>query len=140
MTLTALEECDDVPARMAATYQGRRDALCDGLTALGWPAARPRGTMFVWARIPPAFASMGSLAFAEHLVREAGVAVSPGVGFTSGLDEGRSTWADEHVRFALVQPAERIAAALDAVGRVLAAGPPTGVASPAGPTTREESP
>jgi alanine-synthesizing transaminase len=80
--------------------------------------------MFVWARIPPAFRALGSLALAELLVRETGVAVSPGVGFTAGPDEGRGTWADEHVRFALVQPAERIAAALDRIENVMAAGTP----------------
>ena len=84
--------------------------LCDGLAACGWPVVRPRGTMFVWARIPPAFRALGSLAFAEHLIEHADVAVSPGIGFTAGPDAGRGTWADEHVRFALVQPEERIAA------------------------------
>ena len=122
MALAALEECDDVPAQMAATYQDRRDLLCDGLTARGWPVARSRGTMFVWARVPPAFRAAGSLAFAEILVREAGVAVAPGIGFAAGPDEGRGTWADEHVRFALVQPNERIAVAFDAIADVLNAG------------------
>jgi len=124
MALTALDECDEVPARMAATYQKRRDLLCDGLTARGWPVARPRGTMFVWARIPHAFRARGSLAFTELLLREAHVAVSPGVGFTAGPDAGRGSWADEHVRFALVQPEERLETALDAIARVLRAGPP----------------
>jgi len=124
MALTALEECDDVPERMAATYETRRNQLCDGLAACGWPVARPRGTMFVWARLPPAFRPLGSLAFCELLVRKAGVAVSPGVGFTAGPDAGRGTWADEHVRFALVQPEDRAALALDRIGVVLAAGPP----------------
>jgi alanine-synthesizing transaminase len=124
MALTALDECDEVPARMAATYQKRRDLLCDGLTACGWPVARPRGTMFVWARIPHAFRARGSLAFTELLLREAHVAVSPGVGFTAGPDAGRGSWADEHVRFALVQPEERLETALDAIARVLRAGPP----------------
>jgi alanine-synthesizing transaminase len=142
MALTALEEGDDVPAQMAATYEERRDLLCDGLTACGWPVARPRGTMFLWARIPPAFRPMGSLAFAELLVREAGVAVSPGIGFTAGPDEGRGTWADEHVRFALVQPRERAGAALKTIWRVLAKGPPTASApsSSAASIPREESP
>ena len=126
MGLTALDDCDEVPAAMAATYQQRRDALCDGLAACGWPVARPRGTMFVWARIPPAFRPMGSLAFAELLVREAGVAVSPGVGFAAGPVEGRGSWADEHVRFALVQSESRIAAALVALAPVLTAGHTTG--------------
>ena len=136
MALTALTECDDVPARMASTYQERRDLLCDGLTACGWPVARPRGTMFVWARIPPAFRLLGSLAFTELLLREAGVAVSPGVGFTAGPDEGRGSWADAHVRFALVQPGARITLALEGIARVLAAGPPEGD----GVKPREESP
>lgn len=119
MGLTALEECDDVPPRMAELYQRRRDVLCDGLAACGWPVERPRGTMFVWARIPPAFRALGSLAFAEHLIEQAHVAVSPGVGFTAGPDAGRGTWADEHVRLALVQPEERIGRALEGIARAL---------------------
>jgi alanine-synthesizing transaminase len=119
MGLTALEEGDDVPPRMAELYQRRRDLLCDGLGACGWPVARPRGTMFVWARIPPAFRALGSLAFAEHLIEHAHVAVSPGVGFTAGPESGRGTWADEHVRFALVQPEERIGLALEGIACAL---------------------
>jgi len=122
MAQTALDECGGVPTRMAITYQERRDLLCDGLAAAGWPVAKPRGTMFVWALIPPAFRAMGSLAFAQLLLREGGVAVSPGVGFTDGPHEGRGSWADEHVRFALVQPEDRLATALDRIARVLAAG------------------
>lgn len=119
MAVAALEECDDVPGQMAALYQRRRDLLCDGLAARGWPVRRPRGTMFVWAQIPAAFRAMGSLAFAESLLREAHVVVSPGVGFTAGPEAGRDTWADGHVRFALVQPEERIEKALAAVARVM---------------------
>ena len=115
MALTALStECDGYPREMAATYEGRRDRSATAHRR-GWPVARPRGTMFVWARSRPHFRTAGSLAFAERLVREAHVAVTPGVGFTAGPEEGRGTWADEHVRFALVQPKERIAAALDAM-------------------------
>ena len=119
MALTALEECDDVPRRMAATYQGRRDLLCDGLNAVGWPVAKPRGTMFVWARLPPAFRAGGSLEFARLLLDEAQVAVSPGIGFTAGGEAGRGTPADEHVRFALVQPRARIEQALAGLARAL---------------------
>lgn len=120
MGLEALEGPDDAPRQLCELYRERRDALCDRLTACGWPVARPRGTMFVWARIPPAFQAMGSLAFAEHLVREAHVAVSPGVGFTAGLEVGRGTWADQHVRFALVQPRERVERALGGIAHALA--------------------
>lgn len=119
MGLTALAESDDVPAEMARLYQVRRDLLCDGLNACGWPVARPCGTMFVWARMPEAFRAAGSLAFAEHLVRAAKVVVSPGIGFTAGPDVARGSWADEHVRLALVQPRERLEQALEGIATAL---------------------
>ena len=37
--------------------------------------------MFAWAKIPEPFSAMGSLELAKHLIQEAKVAVSPGVGF-----------------------------------------------------------
>jgi alanine-synthesizing transaminase len=113
MALEALAaENDAAPHAVAERYRTRRDQLCDGLTALGWPVARPRGSMFVWAPLPQALRAHGSLAFAEHLLRRAHVAVSPGIGFGE-LGEG-------HVRFALVQPEARIAAALAGIERALA--------------------
>ena len=36
-------------------YQNRRDVLCDGLAAAGWPVEKPKATMFVWAKIPDQF-------------------------------------------------------------------------------------
>ncbi len=59
---------------------------------------------------------MGSLAFAEHLAREAQVAVSPGVGFGPG--------GEGFVRFALVENEHRIRQAVRGIGRVLRDGPP----------------
>jgi len=47
---------------------------------------------------------MGSVEFASHLVREADVAVSPGVGFGPG--------GENHVRFALIENEQRIAQAV----------------------------
>jgi alanine-synthesizing transaminase len=72
--------------------------------------------MFVWARIPEEFAAMRSLDFAKHLLREAKVAVSPGVGF------GRA--GDSFVRFALVENEHRIRQATRGIRKALAAGPP----------------
>ena len=111
MALTALSDCDQYGLHMAQIYQERRDLLCDGLNAAGWPVARPRGTMFVWARIPEAFRAHGSLAFAKHLFDTGHVAVSPGIGFGPG--------GDEHVRLALVQPPDAIERALLGIQRVL---------------------
>ncbi|MCA9471034.1 MAG: aminotransferase class I/II-fold pyridoxal phosphate-dependent enzyme [Nitrospirales bacterium] len=81
-------------------YKRRRNALVDGLNRIGWQVDYPRATMFVWARIPPAFRGMGSLEFSKLLLREAKVAASPGIGFGDG--------GDEHVRFALVENEHRI--------------------------------
>ena len=81
-------------------YKDRRDVLIEGLAAAGWDVPSPPATMFAWAPIPPAFAHLGSLEFSKLLLREAKVAVSPGVGF--------GEYGDDHVRIALVENRHRI--------------------------------
>jgi alanine-synthesizing transaminase len=76
-------------------YRSRRDVLVDGLNRVGWPLEKPKGTMFVWARIPEPFRHMGSVEFSKYLIEEGKVAVSPGLGF--------GEYGDEFVRFALVE-------------------------------------
>lgn len=84
-------------------YRRRRDCLCDGCTAIGWPMERCPGTMFVWARIPERFAS--SVEFVQTLLSEAGVLVTPGSAFgTSG--EG-------FVRIALVKDEDELREAIE---------------------------
>jgi alanine-synthesizing transaminase len=109
--IAALNEAADAPPQIAEIYRVRRDALCDGLERAGWTIPLPRATMFAWARLPDGFESVGSLAFAEALAREAHVAVSPGVGFGPG--------GEGFVRFALVENEQRIRQATRAVGRFL---------------------
>ncbi len=99
-----MNEVPDYPAQVRDLYQARRDALCDGLARIGWSVERPRATMFVWAPIPEAYQEKGSLEFASDLVRDANVAVSPGVGFGPG--------GDGHVRFALIENEQRISQAV----------------------------
>jgi alanine-synthesizing transaminase len=96
----AMNEASDYPKEVNELYWGRRDALCDGLNAIGWHIDKPLGTMFVWARIPEPYQEMGSLDFAKFLVQEAQVAVSPGVGFGPG--------GEGYVRFALIENEQRI--------------------------------
>lgn len=93
------------------TYRARRDVLVDGLNRIGWPTPKPRATMFVWAPIPEPFQHMGSLEFATFLLREAKVAVSPGVGFG---DHG-----DRHVRFALIENEHRTRQAVRGIRKAL---------------------
>jgi len=77
----ALRECEAETRKICAVYQKRRDVLIEGLKKGGWEVAPPRGSMFVWARIPEPFRNLGSLEFAKLLLEQALVAVSPGIGF-----------------------------------------------------------
>ena len=97
--ITALEGPQDCVREISDMYQERRDVLCDGLNALGWPVERPRATMFVWARIPEQYRAMGSLEFSKKLLSDARVAVSPGIGF--------GEYGDEYVRFGLIENLHR---------------------------------
>ncbi|RYV50376.1 aminotransferase class I/II-fold pyridoxal phosphate-dependent enzyme [Pengzhenrongella frigida] len=99
-----LQEAGQFPAEVNAVYESRRNAMVDGLDRIGWEVHRPRGTMFVWARIPEPYRDMGSIEFATHLVQQCDVAVSPGLGFGPG--------GDEYVRFALIENEQRIAQAV----------------------------
>ena len=114
--IIALNECSHVPKQIREIYRARRDALCDALDRIGWSIERPPATMFAWAPIPEPFKEMGSLEFAKFLVKEAKVAVSPGIGF------GPS--GDGHVRFALVENEQRIRQAVRGIRKALASGPP----------------
>ena len=104
----ALRDARERPAEVAEIYGGRRNALCDGLTRIGWDVPRPQATMFVWARIP---GDEPAQDFALRLLREAHVAVSPGSGF--GPD------GEGYVRFALVENEQRIAQAVRGIRRAL---------------------
>jgi Aspartate/tyrosine/aromatic aminotransferase len=95
----ALEGPQECVEDIRKTYQHRRDVLCDGLEAAGWPVSRPKATMFVWARIPEAYREMGSLEFCKKLIADAGVAASPGIGF--------GEYGDEYVRFGLIENPHR---------------------------------
>ena len=99
-----LNEAQDYPKQVNEIYQSRRDALCDGLDRIGWRFPRPMGTMFAWAPIPEPYREMGSIEFAKMVVKEADVALSPGVGFGPG--------GDGYVRFALIENEQRIGQAV----------------------------
>ncbi|MGH2805896.1 MAG: aminotransferase class I/II-fold pyridoxal phosphate-dependent enzyme [Actinomycetota bacterium] len=119
--IIALNECEEVPKQIREIYRMRRDVLCDGLDRIGWEIVRPPATMFAWAEMPEAFKPMGSLEFAKHLVREAKVAVSPGIGFGVG--------GEGYVRFALVENEQRIRQAIRGIRKALEAGPPPNFAN-----------
>ena len=113
-TAVALNGPQDCVTEIADVYRQRRDVLIEGLNRIGWEVPAPKATMFVWAQIPEAFRHMGSVEFAKLLVREAKVAVSPGLGF--------GPFGDDHVRFALIENAHRTKQAVKGIKKALSGG------------------
>ena len=108
----ALNDEQDCVEEIRETYRKRRDALVDGLGRVGWRIKKPKGTMFVWAEIPEPCKKMGSVEFSKFLLKEAKVAVSPGIGF--------GQYGDEFVRFALIENEHRTKQAIRTIRRALA--------------------
>ena len=81
------------------------------MNRVGWNVESPKGTMFVWAKIPEQFVKMGSVEFSKFLIREAHVAVSPGLGF--------GEYGDEYVRFALIENNMRTNQAIRGIKKVI---------------------
>ncbi len=107
----AMNDAADYPIEVNEIYRRRRDALCEGLHRIGWEVEKPKGTMFVWSRIPEPYRELGSLEFAKLLVSEAKVATSPGVGFGNG--------GEGFVRFALIENEQRIAQGIRSIRKAL---------------------
>jgi alanine-synthesizing transaminase len=96
----ALNGPQDCITEIRERYRARRDVFIDGLRQAGWEVPIPDATMFAWAPIPPAFRSIGSLAFSKLLLEQANVAVSPGIGF--------GEYGEGFVRIALVENRQRL--------------------------------
>jgi alanine-synthesizing transaminase len=97
--ITALESSQECVEEIRAEYQMRRDVLVKGLHEAGWMVEKPKASMYIWAKIPDAYAHLKSLEFAKKLLHDAKVAVSPGIGF--------GDYGDDYVRFALIENKER---------------------------------
>ncbi|MDY6878734.1 MAG: aminotransferase class I/II-fold pyridoxal phosphate-dependent enzyme [Desulfatiglans sp.] len=110
-SIIALNGPYDCVTEIVNTYKERRDVLIDGLNRVGWSIEKPKGTMFVWARIPEKFQDMGSVEFSKMLIEKAKVAVSPGAGF--------GQYGDSFVRFALVENPQRIRQAIRGIKYLL---------------------
>ena len=95
--LNGPQECVD---EIRGIYKQRRDVIIEGLAAAGWDIPSPPATMFAWAPIPEKFAHLGSLEFSKLLLKEAQVAVAPGVGF--------GEHGEGYVRIGLVENVHRL--------------------------------
>jgi len=110
-SIIALNGPQDCVKEICNTYRERRDALINGLGRVGWDIKSPKGTMFVWGKIPDKYLKMGSVEFSKFLIKEAQVAVAPGLGF--------GEYGDEYVRFALIENAMRINQAVRGIKKIL---------------------
>jgi alanine-synthesizing transaminase len=110
-SIIALNGPQDCVTEICDTYKTRRDALILGLNRIGWEIESPKGTMFVWAKIPENYIKMGSVEFSTMLINEAQVAVSPGLGF--------GEYGDEYVRFALIENQMRINQAIRGIRKIM---------------------
>jgi len=109
-SIIALNGPYDCVREIVDTYRERRDVLVDGLNRVGWEIEKPKGTMFVWARIPEKYRDMGSVEFSKMLIEKAKVAVSPGIGF--------GQYGDDYVRFALVENPHRTRQAIRGIRQI----------------------
>ena len=96
----ALDGPQDCIDEAREIYRKRRDVLVDSFGRAGWDIPLPDASMFAWAPLPPKFAHLGSVSFSKILMKEASVAVSPGVGFGEN--------GEGYVRIALVENEQRI--------------------------------
>jgi len=99
-SIIALEGPQDCVEEIRKTYERRRDVMVRGLREAGWQVENPKASMYVWARIPEAYSSLGSLGFTKRLLEEAKIAVAPGIGF--------GDYGDDHVRIALIENEHRL--------------------------------
>ncbi|WP_053362328.1 LL-diaminopimelate aminotransferase [Bacillus sp. FJAT-27251] len=109
--ITALNNSSEFSGPLRSIYKKRRDVFINGLHQLGWEAASPKASMFIWAKAPKPFTSTQ---FAYKLIDEAGIVVTPGNAFGK---EGEG-----YVRIALTQNEDNLkkaVARLRGMGTVL---------------------
>ncbi|HEY7238839.1 MAG TPA: alanine transaminase, partial [Burkholderiales bacterium] len=99
-SIVALEGPQDCVEEIRKTYQRRRDVMAKGLHDIGWMVEVPRASMYIWAKIPDAYAGLGSIEFTRRLLEGARIAVAPGIGF--------GDYGDDHVRIALIENEHRL--------------------------------
>jgi alanine-synthesizing transaminase len=99
-SIVALEGPQECVEEIRKNYQKRRDVMVKGLHDIGWMVEVPKASMYIWAKIPDAYAGLGSIEFTRRLLEGAKIAVAPGIGF--------GDYGDDHVRIALIENEHRL--------------------------------
>ncbi len=108
--IIALRHCDEDIILQNRKYQSRRDVVCKGLQRIGWELAKPRATMFVWAKVPEEHSKgKGSIDLAMDLMEHAEVAIAPGRAFGEN--------GENYMRIALVENEQRLRQAIRNISR-----------------------
>ncbi len=101
-------EVDPYVREMNEVYRRRRDLVCDALAQAGVNVTPPKGTIYIWAPIPPGFDS--AAAYCEHVLEHAAVVISPG-GAYGASGEG-------FFRISLTTPDDRLLEAVERIRRL----------------------
>ncbi|HID42686.1 MAG TPA: LL-diaminopimelate aminotransferase [Archaeoglobaceae archaeon] len=103
-SITAFNECDEDIERNNRIYRERRDVLIKGLKEIGLKAETPKATFYVWCEVPEGYDSMS---FTKKLLNDAGILVTPGIGF--------GKYGEGFVRFALTRSVEIVEKAVERI-------------------------
>ena len=76
--IEALTGPQDCIQKHNTIYQKRRDLVVDMLNNIGLVAKPPKASLYVWAKVPKGY---NSVEFANALLDDVGVVVTPGVGY-----------------------------------------------------------
>jgi LL-diaminopimelate aminotransferase len=104
------DRTDAEVATMNATYERRRDLVCDALAEIGVEVSRPKATIYIWAPVPAGFATAAE--YCEHVLEESAVVISPG-GAYGASGEG-------FFRISLTTPDDRLTEAVERLRSTLA--------------------
>lgn len=96
----ALDSDQSCVEEIKGKYEKRMEVLIKSFKEAGWEMKKPKASMFIWAKLPECVGDMGSLEFSKRLLKEAKIAVSPGVGF--------GDYGEGYVRIALIENEKRI--------------------------------
>lgn len=94
-------------ANVREAFQRRRDLFVEGLRKIGFRVEKPKATFYVWSETP---GGEPSQEFARRLLEEAGVVVTPGIGF--------GQYGEGYFRAALTVGEARLAEALDRIRKL----------------------
>ncbi len=106
--VAALASDQSSVAEMCEIYRRRRDILVDALRAIGLRVEAPKGTIYLWTRVPDGQTSAG---FAERVLEEAAVVISPGSAY------GPS--GEGFVRMSLTVPDDRLTEAAERIAKLV---------------------